>query len=204
VEFVTFCLGEGGVSQFKDLLYCRPPACFAALDLLSLDGHDLRGFRRSNENARGGRLVQSGPDLLELSHFDGFGRALFRQICRLDLEGIVAKYKDAPYGPKNSWVKIKNPSYSQIIARATSFSRSGARNAGPRYSDRGLPEGFSLTVALRLNPLICGDSDSRAKVRGIPMLSWLSGMPLCSVAVRGRDRNSHEHMLLKGAACTTL
>lgn len=120
------CLDERGVSQFNDLLYCRRPACFAAFDLLWLDGHDLRGFPLIERKRRLRRLIQSGPDLLYVSHFDGCGTALFREVCQLDLEGIVAKYKHAPYGLENSWVKIKNPSYSQIIARDELFKKRSA------------------------------------------------------------------------------
>jgi len=29
-------------------------------------------------------------------HIDGSGKALFRQVCKLDLEGIVAKLKSGP------------------------------------------------------------------------------------------------------------
>ena len=62
-----------------------------------------------------------------MSHFDGCGRALFCEIHRLDLEGIVAKYKHARYGMENSWVKIKNRSYSLIIGRDELFKNRSAR-----------------------------------------------------------------------------
>lgn len=38
----------------------------------------------------------------------------------------VAKYKYAPYGLENSWVKIKNPSYSQIIGHDELFKKRSA------------------------------------------------------------------------------
>jgi ATP-dependent DNA ligase len=54
---------------------------------------------------------------------------LFREVCARDLEGIVAKWKHGPYlsGDQTSWVKIKNPAYSQswVAGSNTSGSRSG-------------------------------------------------------------------------------
>jgi hypothetical protein len=42
----------------------------------------------------------------------------------MDLEGIVGKWKDAPYGTEpSSWTKIKNPAYSQAEGRRERFQR---------------------------------------------------------------------------------
>ena len=120
------CLDERGVSQFNDLLYCRRPACFAAFDLLWLHGHDLRRLPLIERKRRLRSLIRRGPSLLYVSHFDGWGTALFGEVCRLDLEGIVAKYKYAPYGLENSWMKIKNQSYSQVIGRDELFKKRSA------------------------------------------------------------------------------
>jgi ATP-dependent DNA ligase len=51
------------------------------------------------------------------------GRPLFNAVCRLDLEGIVAKRMDDGYGPKAQWFKILNPTYSQKEGRAELFER---------------------------------------------------------------------------------
>ena len=41
-------------------------------------------------------LLPAEPgDLLYVDHFERRGIALYKEICRLDLEGIVAKYKHA-------------------------------------------------------------------------------------------------------------
>lgn len=45
------------------------------------------------------------------------GCDLFEAACRLDLEGIVAKRKADPYGPKTVWYKVKNPTYTQAEGR---------------------------------------------------------------------------------------
>jgi ATP-dependent DNA ligase len=51
------------------------------------------------------------------------GRDLSMEVCRQDLEGIVAKHHAGRYGedePKR-WLKIKNPEYSQARDRAELF-----------------------------------------------------------------------------------
>jgi ATP-dependent DNA ligase len=53
---------------------------------------------------------------------------LFRVVCESDLEGIVAKRKDGLYTPEEtSWVKVKNPQYSQAEGREELFERRAAR-----------------------------------------------------------------------------
>ena len=50
--------------------------------------------------------------------------ALFREVCQRDMEGIVAKRAWAPYNPDQpSWVKIKDPAYSQMEKRWDFFER---------------------------------------------------------------------------------
>ena len=51
-------------------------------------------------------------------------RDLFRLACERDLEGVVAKLASGTYqtdGRSTSWVKVKNPEYSQAEGRAEFF-----------------------------------------------------------------------------------
>jgi hypothetical protein len=62
--------------------------------------------------------------LLYVSHVEGRGVDLFRAVSEQDLEGIVAKLKTAAYGTEPpSWVKIKNPDYSQAKDRRERFEK---------------------------------------------------------------------------------
>lgn len=60
-----------------------------------------------------------------MSHIEGCGADLFREVCARDLEGIVAKWKQGCYlsGDETSWVKIKNPTYFQAVDRWERFQR---------------------------------------------------------------------------------
>ncbi len=50
--------------------------------------------------------------------------AFFEEICRRDLEGIVAKRRRSIYKDKGiGWLKIKNPKYFQAEERQDLFER---------------------------------------------------------------------------------
>jgi hypothetical protein len=70
--------------------------------------------------------------LVYVDHVVGCGSKLFAAICASDLEGIVAKWKYGRYhsdGCTTSWLKVRNPHYSQIAGRPELF---GARKADAR------------------------------------------------------------------------
>ena len=119
------CLDDQGKSVFKHPLHRHgEPIYYYAFDLLWLDGGDLRehALVERKELLRG--LVPGEPSyLLYLDHLEGKGVELFQSVCKMDLEGIVAKWKEAPYlaDKKTSWIKIKNPDYSQAVGRRELF-----------------------------------------------------------------------------------
>jgi bifunctional non-homologous end joining protein LigD len=78
VDGEIVCLDSDGVPRFYDLLYNRGPVCFAAFDLLWLDGEDLRPSPLLERKRRLRRLIQPGSELLYVSHFDRRGIDLFR------------------------------------------------------------------------------------------------------------------------------
>ena len=66
--------------------------------------------------------------LLYLDYIEEKGEDLFQLACERDHEGIVAKPKASPYlaeRSNSSWVKIKNPSYSQAEGRHELFEQRG-------------------------------------------------------------------------------
>ena len=59
-------------------------------------------------------------------YIDGHGTALFQRVCELDLEGVVAKQKSAPYITErdhSTWFKILNREYSHMQEREELFER---------------------------------------------------------------------------------
>jgi bifunctional non-homologous end joining protein LigD len=118
-----------GKPRFNDLMFRRRPACFFAFDLLICDGKDGRTHKLLERKRELRRLLAKVPvdcPLRYVDHVDGSGVALFERVCNLDLEGIVAKCKYAPYvedRDQTTWIKILNRNYSQKIGREGLFER---------------------------------------------------------------------------------
>jgi bifunctional non-homologous end joining protein LigD len=119
--------GPDGVAVF-DALHRRGTvreAMLYAFDLLELDGEDLRALSLGDRKKRLARLVGKRRIGIVLSeHTDGDGGLIFRQACKLGLEGIMSKRLSAPYrsGPSRDWIKVKNPDSPAIVrARAAEW-----------------------------------------------------------------------------------
>src|SRR5947208_9725584 len=123
-------LDKRGRPQFKNLMFHRGnPPCFFAFDLLTCDGKDLRTERLIDRKQELRRLLARIPAdsrLKYTDHVDGSGTALFERVCKLDLEGVVAKQKFGPYvtdREQSTWFKILNREYSQKNGREELFER---------------------------------------------------------------------------------
>jgi len=121
-------LDRRGKPQFKNLMFRRGnPPCFFAFDLLTRDGRDLRTERLLDRKQELRRLLARACAPLKYTEYiDGCGMALFQRVCELDLEGIVAKQKYAPYVTErehSTWFKIRNREYSQMVGREELFER---------------------------------------------------------------------------------
>lgn len=118
----------GGKSDFNTLLFRREWPYFYAFDLLELEGEDLRARPLLERKRILAGIIPYDYDmrLRLLGHVSKRGRDLFRVACDHDTEGIVAKWARGPYltdGSTTSWLKIKNPSYSQAVGRHELFER---------------------------------------------------------------------------------
>ena len=112
------------LSRHKPASFGEP--CFFAFDLLMADGKDLRSERLTDRKQELRRLMLKAPTsrLRYADHVEQHGTALFRRVCEMDLEGIVAKHGLAPYTTeRTTWFKIKNPKYSQMEGREELFER---------------------------------------------------------------------------------
>jgi bifunctional non-homologous end joining protein LigD len=99
-------------------------ALMVAYDLLEIDGQDMRREPLQERRKRLARLLRlprakaaqaiaSGIVLSEA--IEGKGEAMFREACRMWLEGIVSKRVGSSYVSTRSrnWLKIKNPSFER-------------------------------------------------------------------------------------------
>ena len=111
-----------GRSNFRDLMARRGQPRYYAFDLVWLNGRDLRAQPLLERKRRLRRLIPPNDShLLYVDHLEGDGERFFRLVCEQDLERIIAKPKSSPYG--FTWIKIKNPNYTQGIGRGKWFDR---------------------------------------------------------------------------------
>jgi bifunctional non-homologous end joining protein LigD len=124
------CLDGNGAPQFYDLMRRQQPQHFAAFDLLWHGDRDLRTMPLLERKRRLKRLLRRRGAALYVEHVPERGCIFYATVCAADLEGIVAKRADGLYAPdETSWVKIKNPRYSQWDGRRDLFDRKRAARA---------------------------------------------------------------------------
>jgi bifunctional non-homologous end joining protein LigD len=130
------CIDRTGRSIFNELLYRKSEPVFYAFDLLWLNGEDLRNEPLSIRKGRLERLIKSAKNesLLYAHHIENDGTKLFNIICEQNLEGIVGKRRDSIYSASavRSWVKIKNPNYTQSERRRELFESFRRGRSDPR------------------------------------------------------------------------
>jgi bifunctional non-homologous end joining protein LigD len=99
----------------------RGQLAYMIFDLLYLDGRDLTGVGLEDRKAALARVLAAANDkaavLRYSDHVVGAGAEFFGRACKLGLEGIVSKRRDAPYrgtrGP--DWRKIKCLKQQEIV-----------------------------------------------------------------------------------------
>lgn len=85
-------------------------AILYAFDLLYLNGHDLRALSLDERRKMLADNIRAKHSSIRLSEeVDADGPQFLKLACELDLEGIIAKRRDAPYrsGRGGEWLKIK-------------------------------------------------------------------------------------------------
>jgi bifunctional non-homologous end joining protein LigD len=83
---------------------------YHAFDLLYLDGYDLRNVPCIDRKRLLEQLLKDAPGtFIYVEHIAAEGEEIFRNACKLGLEGLVAKRVDAPYrsGRQETWLKLK-------------------------------------------------------------------------------------------------
>jgi bifunctional non-homologous end joining protein LigD len=114
-------LGSDGISDFAALYSGKrnDEVRLYAFDLLADDGVDIRYETLQVRKLWLGKLLKrsSGGILLNDHEAGEIGPALFRQACKMGLEGIVSKRRDRSYkaGPCKDWIKVKNPKSPAMV-----------------------------------------------------------------------------------------
>jgi bifunctional non-homologous end joining protein LigD len=162
---------------------------FHAFDLLYLNGMDLRPAELIDRKKALQSILKSAPPSLVYLDYLEANESIFDTACRMGLEGIVAKRKDAPYhsGRTERWVKLKcvKTDTFPIVAFVEKLGAKPRRIAslyvGRHQGDKLLyagkvQTGYSLQVARevreRLDPFIRKSSPLSVPVKK-PKATWV-------------------------------
>jgi len=91
---------------------------FYVFDIIYLDGFDLRSLPLIERKSLLEKLVPRDNGVIRFSgHLDESGAMVLQHACRLSLEGIVSKQRDAPYRPGRgkTWVKSKCSARQEFV-----------------------------------------------------------------------------------------
>ena len=91
------------------------------MDLLELDGEDLRWLPIEQRKARLAKLLRGTPSTLVANEdYEGDGAIIYKHACKLGCEGIVSKRLGSRYrsGRSVHWVKVKNPKAPAVTREA--------------------------------------------------------------------------------------
>lgn len=109
---------------------------FYVFDLLHCDGRDLRSepleARKARLEEAVARLPEARGTVRYSEHFDSEGSLLLDHACRLTLEGIISKRRDAPYrsGRTGDWIKTKCSDRQEFVVAGFAPATGGAQAVG--------------------------------------------------------------------------
>jgi bifunctional non-homologous end joining protein LigD len=187
--------GKKGVPDFQQLrreLGARKSerVRYLAFDLLYLDGYDLRNAPYIERKGLLERLLEGAPEtFVYVEHVEADGEEIFKNACKMGLEGLVAKRVDAPYrsGRQESWIKLKckKSDTFPIVAFVEKLGASPRRIAslyvGRREGDKllyagkvrtGYTEASARELRERLDPLVRRTSPLSIPVKK-PKATWV-------------------------------
>ncbi len=108
------------------------PATLYAFDLLGFDRFDLRPLPLRERKRLLRRLLPAAGPVRYSDHVERRGRALYAEVERLGLEGVVAKRADSPYraGRRSAdWIKVRSDR-TDTFAVVGYMEGSGSRAGG--------------------------------------------------------------------------
>src|SRR5438270_2442509 len=125
------------------------PAVLYVFDLLAFPGYDVRPLPLERRKALLEQVVPVVGPIKYLSHFAKNGEALYEQVVKLGLEGIVAKKADSTYraGRSPNWLKIRADRTDDFVV--VGFTRPKGSRSGFGALDLGAYEHGKLVCAGR-------------------------------------------------------
>src|SRR5215211_7348296 len=199
--------GETGLPDFQALRrelgkWKTGRLVYHAFDLLYLDGFDLRNVAYVERKRLLQTLLAGPPEqIVYVDYLEGDGEQIFRHACKMGLEGVLAKRRDAPYrsGRQESWIKLKctKSDTFPIVAFVEKLGANPRRIAslylGRREGDKLLyagkaRSGYTETIAReireKLDPLIVTKSPLSTPIKK-PKATWVEPVVDAEIAYGG-------------------
>jgi bifunctional non-homologous end joining protein LigD len=106
------------------------PAVLYCFDLIAAEGFDLRELPLEVRKGVLAQVLPAAGALRYLDHFATEGEALYHQVERMGLEGIMAKRAESPYRSRRSadWLKIRADRVDDFVV--VGFSRPKGKRTG--------------------------------------------------------------------------
>jgi bifunctional non-homologous end joining protein LigD len=204
---------ENGVSDFSvlqnELRGKSNKLVLYAFDLLYLNGFDLRKARLFERKALLRKLIAK-TDIFFSESLEIDGAAMFKQACKMGLEGVVSKVRESRYnsGRGNDWVNVtcRQRETLPIAGFALKENRFdglyiGRRNGGDLiYAgkvDLGFDSASAKDLQERLKPLIRKTQPYAKKIahRGV----WVEPSLLAEIEYRAKSAQGKvRHPFFKG------
>ncbi len=85
------------------------PATYFVFDLLGFEGYDLRSLPLRERKAMLRQVLPPAGPIRYADHIEDRGEAMFEQVRKMGLEGMVAKDASSPYrgGRSSRWMKVR-------------------------------------------------------------------------------------------------
>ena len=174
------------------------PATYYVFDLLALGGRDLRPLPLRARNALLSKIAPRLGPIRFADHVETHGEALFAEVSRRGLEGMIAKRFDAPYRSgvrSDAWIKVKAERTATFVVvgmTATKGTRAGfgalelAAYEGERlvYVGRvgsGFGDDELASIAASLEPDTCADAPCDGPVPREKGRRWVAPRRVCEV-----------------------
>jgi bifunctional non-homologous end joining protein LigD len=162
------------------------PATYFAFDLLALEEFDLRPLPLLERKALLARVLPQVGPLRYADHVEEAGEALYAEVRRRGLEGLIAKKADAPYraGRTAEWLKLRSDREEDFVVVGYTLPKGSRAGLGAlhlgAYDDAG-----RLVYAGRAGS---GFTDPQLRAVAAELAATRVAEPPCAGAVpKGKD-----------------
>lgn len=217
-EIVVF--DEKGKPNFQKLQNYKSNDSYViqyyVFDCIRAEGRDVTDLPVLERKKILKKILPKSDLIVYCDHVDGQGKALFSEMKKMGLEGMIAKRKDSRYyiGKRSpDWLKIKNIQTQEAIIVGFSEPK-GSRsyfgslllavkkgkklvhigNVGTGFTDKSLKE-----LHAKLKPLIRKTSPLNVPIKETPDITWVDPVLVCNIKyTEMTDDGSVRHPVFQG------